>query len=420
MSIYHLKKPFYPESYCLEIDEKHGWELPSVKCRACWGLLTSHHLFIRQDLPEGHPLWKRHERHVWPQEFALIAEKARKALQLADDIPLLPGTRIHRLYVRATCVPSADFEWPDLFRCVITERVRQFLTDNNFTGWHVEPAIITKKPAKAAMPPLYELVVDGRGGKPIVEPPVEVGFFCEACGAIEYRNVVPTRLELDESEWDGSDLFHFDGFFGPYIFVSERFAQALERSSLSNYELESMEVFLEGIRERHKPSTGSTLDSFTRETMLKQMRKIFGDDYPEWALLGRTGKDQSIISPNKAETVLDNSSIPSSDLSAKMGIIPSEDVSTSAQAFVRSCTHSLVFPKKSQAKQVISFLNDQGLLAEIEKVGECWVVYVAHAVPMDEDLTTSESFKALLNMLEETATAHGGEYMEWMATTTAV
>lgn len=420
MLIYHLKKPFYPESYCLEIDEKHSWELPSVKCRACWGLLTNHHLFIRQDLPEGRPLWKRHEHHVWPQEFALIAEKARKALQLAADIPLLPGTRIHRLYVRATCVPSADFEWPDLFRCVITERVRQFMTNNGFTGWHVEPAIITKTPAKVVIPPFYELVVDGRGGKPIVEPPIEVGFFCEECGAAEYQSVVPTRLELDEREWDGSDLFHFHGFFSPYVFVSERFAQALEMSSLSNYELESMEVFLEGIRERHKPSTGTILDSYTRETMLKQMRKIFGDDYPEWALLGRRGKDQSAILPIATEAVLDNSSIPSSDLSAKREDIPSEAVPTSSQAFVRSCTHSLVFPKKSQAKQVTSFLKDQGLLAEFEKLGECWVVYVAHAVPMDEDLTTSESFKALLDMLEEIATTHGGEYMEWMATTKAL
>jgi hypothetical protein len=418
MSIYHLKKPFYPESYCLAVDEKKCWSLPSIKCRSCWGFLTNHHLFIRQDLPEGHSLWERKEYHVWPEEFAEIAKETRKALQLSENVVLRPGTEIHRLYLRAACVPNADFEWPDM-RCVISERVRQFLTDNNFTGWHAEPVIITKKPAKAALPPLYELVVDGRGGKPLVEPPIKVEFVCEECGAVEYERPAPTRLELVESEWDGSDFFHFDGFFAPYMFISQRLAKALEASSLVNYEIESVEVFLEHIRELNKPGTGGILkDSYMKETMLKKARETFGDDYPEWALLGRRGYASLPDADASSETEIavdDALSPPTEAADISVG-----DKSENSQTFVRSCTHNLVFPKKRQAKRVAAFLKDQGLFTEFERVGEYWVVYVAHTVPLDEDLSDSESFKALLEMLDETATAHGGEYIEWMATTTAM
>lgn len=253
MRLYSLREPrtFKDDKgwYCQLTEPIVG--LPGINCwgvpNACGQIWGSVGTRIRMDLPLDHPLRHRSRKPVFPNEFQAIVRDVRQALHLPEDMVLKPGTDIGLVRIECVRPEVTDFEWPKVHTLVITERVRRLLEDHGLTGWHTEPVIVTQTTEGMPLPKLYEFVVDGCAGEPRVDPPVEVLSTCPVCGFIQYKRDVPVRLEMDDSQWDGSDFMRFSSVYSGLIFVTERVKEVLTNSTLDNYELETMEEAIQGI-----------------------------------------------------------------------------------------------------------------------------------------------------------------------------
>ena len=95
-----------------------------------------------------------------------------------------------------------------------------------------------------SVPTIFELVATGRGGKADAYPNKELAIRCSVCGYEKYTRRKLTRLGLDPEQWDGSDVFRFDDWYRSYIFITERLADALRMSSLTNFRLRDMDIMI--------------------------------------------------------------------------------------------------------------------------------------------------------------------------------
>jgi len=109
---------------------------------------------------------------------------------------------------------------------VVSARFVDVLTSLHATGYTTAPIRLVKDGATLAT--FYVLRIHGRGGP---FDPVRSG----PC----YSKSNPTKVfayegaYMDESRWDGSDLFFIPGL-GVRLFATERVAQAIKRARLKN------------------------------------------------------------------------------------------------------------------------------------------------------------------------------------------
>jgi hypothetical protein len=79
-----------------------------------------------------------------------------------------------------------DFVWTWYSDCLITDRVLQLFHQAGLTGFKVRPVVVEKvkrlgKKKLEDIPPLWELVVTGKGGDARPESGIRVIYRCEAC-----------------------------------------------------------------------------------------------------------------------------------------------------------------------------------------------------------------------------------------------
>jgi hypothetical protein len=151
------------------------------------------------------------------------------------------------------------------------------------------------------------------------------------------------------------------------------------------------------------------------------MRKIFGDDFPAVAIDQWAAEEEADNLPENVEepdlSAVEDRSVKEIDSEAAAETSP---ISRPEARIIRSCTHTLIFPKKTQAVQFAEELKAYETSPQIEQgEGGEWQVYVSHRVAPDEDVFNSETLEALAQELTDLAIRHGGEYMMRMTHTTS-
>lgn len=144
-----------------------------------------------------------------------------------------------------------ECQWGAPGECIITDPVLSALRDKGITGfdvqtveanWRVRNRLpdptkedlgdyrghISRKVAAGlpAIPDLWELKVRGWGGFLPESTGVQLTDFCQGCGALTYSKWPTGQFRVDETKWDGSDIF-MAWPIPLYILISDRLAQLI-------------------------------------------------------------------------------------------------------------------------------------------------------------------------------------------------
>lgn len=153
------------------------------------------------------------------------------------------GKRLTNLSVVLPRRDVPDFVWTWKSECLVQDRVLTVFREHGITGFEVRPASAHFRVRTEADPPrLWELVVTGWGGVAPEASGVRLleSKSCSVCGHLVYSGFDdPSRL-IDESQWDGSDIF----IVWPlprFIFVTERVADVIRSYKLTGVVLQRQE-----------------------------------------------------------------------------------------------------------------------------------------------------------------------------------
>jgi len=133
-----------------------------------------------------------------------------------------------------------DFVWTWNSDCIVTDVILSLFRESGFTGFEARPVIIEKiegssrrRNKEELVPPLWELLIRGKGGDAAPESGIYL-FEYEEAGEIRrtyssYRN----GIVVDEANWDGSDFFTINGY-PKYILITDRVKQFIIDQKLTN------------------------------------------------------------------------------------------------------------------------------------------------------------------------------------------
>lgn len=151
-----------------------------------------------------------------PQEFAELEAVIRLQFGLSPGRIVAPRAETGLKSIPRQILPKWGAQCggfcSDMF---VTSNVVQLIMEYNLKGVEVFPVLV-----KGKMPSgIFELVVSGDGGLPHVSSGGE-WHLCEECLTYYLKADHPVTLSVDESLWDGSDLFHLarSGF----VYASEK------------------------------------------------------------------------------------------------------------------------------------------------------------------------------------------------------
>lgn len=118
------------------------------------------------------------------------------------------GRRLTNLSVELPKLPVDDFVWTWYSECLIQDRVLKLFRQNGVTGFDVKPVKARFKGRTTTVPPkLWELVVTGWAGMAPPESGIKLKYSCDACALKEYSCFTNPGALINESAWDGSDMF---------------------------------------------------------------------------------------------------------------------------------------------------------------------------------------------------------------------
>ncbi|HEY3376200.1 MAG TPA: double-CXXCG motif protein [Armatimonadota bacterium] len=290
MTIYELIADFpTPWPDCAnDEDVLLGWDndgaifLPQIYCPSC---NTAHNCGIDDPIPEAaalpynHPLLQQirrlsvqlneaaaavvgHELEKWmvgdtlpspddplgrqceqagaisPAAFREIVATLRAMLHLPADRKIGPGARfgLMPIFSCTSSLPDIYFVGEAPPQLVIREPVADALLDAGCRGWEAFAVRVTGVEQFPYAGPndllLCELLVTGHAGIPANYDRDKR--FVESCATCGYQrsgfSKRPMTITLDETEWDGSDIFRFTDVKG--VFVTERVKEIFERNAL--------------------------------------------------------------------------------------------------------------------------------------------------------------------------------------------
>ncbi|MCX5661858.1 MAG: hypothetical protein NTW19_19445 [Planctomycetota bacterium] len=100
---------------------------------------------------------------------------------------------------------DTDFRWTWNSDCILTAKAIEVLRDEHVTGFEARP--IRAASPRQALPPLWEMVVTGWGGMASEASGIQLTYRCPGCGHLKYSGALQADALVDESRWDGSDVF---------------------------------------------------------------------------------------------------------------------------------------------------------------------------------------------------------------------
>lgn len=198
---------------------------------------------IHRQLPPNNPLRGRKRYPVTPAEIQSVFREVRDVLSLPANIELKPGTEVGFVKVNVVNAHFADFAWPSVHTTIISQRALNLLSSSHLTGWQTARAVVERNKTDQPLN-LYELIVDGAGGRPATVPQFDLIAHCEVCGYTAYRKPNLDRFELDTNCWDGSDLFRFSPPYDGYVFVTQHVVGFLTSSNLDGFGFRTVEDFI--------------------------------------------------------------------------------------------------------------------------------------------------------------------------------
>ncbi len=165
-------------------------------------------------------------------EWMALAQDVRKALNLPEDFLLWPGDDLGTPIAELKSEKIYHFLHPFPGQLIVRVSVVDALTQAGLTGFRplrLQVRWSAKKREQSADPPiLYELVITGAAWR--MESNLERITVCKHCGRTEFPRWTP----IDESRWDGSDLFNIDQ--NPnMVFVTERACELFAEHHFTNY-----------------------------------------------------------------------------------------------------------------------------------------------------------------------------------------
>jgi hypothetical protein len=144
------------------------------------------------------------------------------------------GKRLTELSVRLPKEAAHDeFVWTWSSECLLQDHVVELFRANGLTGFEVKPVSVRLKNDDGEVrPKLWELVVVGWAGLTPAQSGIKIVSHCDACGHTVYSSFTTPEKLIDESKWDGSDLF----IIWPlprYIFVTERVVRLAREKNMA-------------------------------------------------------------------------------------------------------------------------------------------------------------------------------------------
>lgn len=151
------------------------------------------------------------------------------------------GRRLTNLKVVLPNGPVEDVVWTWHSECLIQDRTLKLLRDSKLTGFDVKPvAAKFEEPAPEGPPRLWEVVVTGWAGMASSASGLMLdrAKSCAVCGHLTYTGLRRPENLIDESIWDGSDLFMVWPF-PRLLFVSERTVDVIYEQSVTGVQVVS-------------------------------------------------------------------------------------------------------------------------------------------------------------------------------------
>lgn len=147
------------------------------------------------------------------------------------------GNRITELRIELPSSKVSHFMKTLLSDWIITDEVAELFKEAGFTGYLLKPVILdkVKKGNKEDAPPLWELIIIGKGGTAHPKSEIRLKYRCDACDHEIYTGF-GKGFFIDESQWDGSDFFTVWPL-PKYIIVTERVKDLIKKYKLKNCEL---------------------------------------------------------------------------------------------------------------------------------------------------------------------------------------
>jgi PBS lyase HEAT-like repeat len=120
-----------------------------------------------------------------------------------------------------------DFVWTWYSDCIVTEGPLSLFKQAGLTGFEARPVTVEKikrfsrkHNEEVAIPPLWELLIQGRGGDAAPESGIYPLYEIEDSGRFSYSSF-RNGIVVDEANWDASDFFTVNGY-PKFILVTER------------------------------------------------------------------------------------------------------------------------------------------------------------------------------------------------------
>ena len=175
--------------------------------------------------------------YILKQAFGNYAQPIRDGSKTTTDFcPQCGGshvTRLSPLRVFFKGKRETDFYNAPPYK-IISPALQNVLTQHGFTGFSFDELEITgwydskKKPIDKNATVIKEWVINGRAGK-LRKLNGDFVFHCEICGRVLPEGQKEVKgISVDPTDWDGSDVFYFENWFGMPI-VTEPVKKALEK-----------------------------------------------------------------------------------------------------------------------------------------------------------------------------------------------
>jgi hypothetical protein len=132
-----------------------------------------------------------------------------------------------------------DFVWAWYGCCIATDGTLSLFRHAGFTGFEARPVTVErierlsrKHREEVSIPPLWELLIQGKGGDAAPESGIYPLCEVEESGTVEYSSF-RNGIVVDENNWDGSDFFTVNGY-PKFVLVSDRVKELIIGHQLTN------------------------------------------------------------------------------------------------------------------------------------------------------------------------------------------
>jgi hypothetical protein len=167
---------------------------------------------------------------TWVSDICPNCGRIRSSEQIGD------------LCIEVFGIDLLNFVWIDDPSIIINQELRDLLINSGLSGFNLRDVEIVawyhdsfqdqKEETRNNFPRLFQMVVVGKGGSIFPQNISKPFSKCDVCGTTQWDLL--DHINIDEKQWDGSDVFNLAEFPG-YTIVTEKFCKFLEKKGITGY-----------------------------------------------------------------------------------------------------------------------------------------------------------------------------------------